>query len=83
MGENDVALIICFGDQFEALNFLFLDAESAELMSKNRERNVRCLIFQPAVMSQDLHMVEKQVPWLSKRVNFLGYLITAHWKSQR
>jgi hypothetical protein len=29
MGENDVAVIICFGDQFEALDFLFLDAESA------------------------------------------------------
>ncbi|KAJ6957138.1 hypothetical protein NC653_039151 [Populus alba x Populus x berolinensis] len=29
MSENDVALIICFGDQFEALDFLFSDAESA------------------------------------------------------
>lgn len=58
----------------------FLDAESASLMSKNREGNVRCLIFQSAVMSQDLHMVEKQVSWLSKRVNFLGYLITARWQ---
>jgi hypothetical protein len=29
MGENDVTVIIWFGDQFEALDFLFLDAESA------------------------------------------------------